>query len=48
VGRRPIGISVALSYGVQRADIYDFQPGVEIMKTRETVDAYGLAVGIDF
>ena len=48
VGHRPIGISVALSYGVQRADVYDFQPGVEIMKTRETVDAYGLAVGLDF
>ncbi len=46
VGRRPIGISVALSYGVQYADICNNILTGEI--TKETVDAYGLAIGIDF
>ena len=45
VGRRPIGISVALSYGVQYADTYNIFD--DVVK-RETVDAFGLAVAVDF
>lgn len=45
VGRRPIGISVALSYSVQYADISNI---LTDEMERVTADAYGLAIGLDF
>ena len=45
MGRRPIGISVALSYSVQYADISNV---LTHEMERVTADAYGLATGLDF
>ncbi len=44
-GRRPLGISVALSYSVQRADVYDW---ITKQTSRENLDGLGLSVSFDF
>ena len=46
VGRRPVGISVALSYSLQYADVFSIEQPYTTW--RENVDAFGLAVAVDF